>query len=41
MEFNFFKDTNELVYKTETDLQILKINLRLAKWGGRVVRKGL
>ena len=27
VESNFFKDKNELVYKTETDLQILKINL--------------
>ena len=24
-------DTNELIYKTETDLQILKTNLRLPK----------
>ena len=29
-EILFFKnDTNELIYKTETVLQILKINLRL------------
>ena len=25
-------DTNECVYKTETDLQILKTNLWLPKW---------
>ena len=29
-------DTNELRYKTEIDSQILKINLWLPKWGGRV-----
>ena len=38
MESNFFKnDTNELIYKTETDLEILKTNLGLPKgrMGGR------
>ena len=33
MESDFFlqKDTNELIYKTEADLQISKTNLRLPK----------
>ena len=32
LESNFFKnDTNELIYKTETDLQISKTNLWLPK----------
>ena len=33
MESNFFlkKETNELIYKIEADLQILKINLWLPK----------
>ena len=32
MESNFFKnDTNELTYKTETDLEISKTNLGLPK----------
>ena len=40
MESNFFKkDTNELIYKTETDLQISKTNLQLPRgkyWGGGI-----
>ena len=34
----FFKDTSELIYKTETDLQILKINFWLPK--GKCGREG-
>ena len=31
VESNFKNDTNELIYKRETDLQISKTNLRLPK----------
>ena len=35
VESNIKNDTNEVIYKTETDLQILKTNLWLpkGKWG--------
>ena len=42
MESNFFLKIQMIfVYKTETDLQILKMNLWLAKWGGRSVSQEL
>ena len=34
MKSNFKKDINEFIYKTETDLQISKTNIRLPKGKG-------
>ena len=39
MEPNFKKDTNELIDKTETDLQILKTNLWVIK--GEMLEGGI
>ena len=39
MEPNFKKDTNELIDKTETDIQILKTNLRVIK--GEMLEGGI
>ena len=35
MEFNFKNDINELIYKTEIDLQISKTNVWIPKGKGR------
>ena len=36
MESNFLNDANELIYKTETDSEVWKMNLRLPKGKCRV-----